>query len=499
MKKNFKKFALMLATGLCVQKSSAFCGFYVAKADAQLFNQASQVILVRDGNRSIITMSSDFKGDVKDFAMIVPVPEVLGKNDIRIANANIFSLLDAYSSPRLVEYYDNNPCIDYDDYPRTESLKSSAAQPSPVGDVKYNKDYKVTVEAKYTVGEYDIIILSAQDSGGLEEWLVDHGYKIPEKAKEVLEPYIKSNIKFFVVKVNLQEHSKTGYQELRPLQISFNSDKFMLPIRLGMANANGPQDLIVYSFTQKNKVECTNYRTTKIPSNKNIPLFVKNDFGKFYKDLFTTAWKREGKNIVFQEYSWDLSSSNFVKCDPCATTPPNYTDLREAGVFWVTQQTNNWSGSNYAGDVFFTRLHVRYDRSTFPQDLFFKQIPDRESFQGRYILQHPASGDINCENAQPYFKEVLNRREKELNELSNLTGWDKSKYAYYIQEYASKVKKNNNHEWFEPDQNSVLPIFINNNTPNNPTNIYYWILGLLIPIMFLYGWLFYKVFQKRAQ
>ncbi len=32
--------------------AQAFCGFYVAKADTSLFNQASQVVLVRDGDRT---------------------------------------------------------------------------------------------------------------------------------------------------------------------------------------------------------------------------------------------------------------------------------------------------------------------------------------------------------------------------------------------------------------------------------------------------------------
>ena len=36
----------------------AFCGFYVAMADTSLFNRASQVVLVRDGNRTVITMAN---------------------------------------------------------------------------------------------------------------------------------------------------------------------------------------------------------------------------------------------------------------------------------------------------------------------------------------------------------------------------------------------------------------------------------------------------------
>lgn len=55
----------------------AFCGFYVAKADSSLYNQASQVIIARDGRRTVLTMSNDYQGDVKDFAMVIPVPVVL--------------------------------------------------------------------------------------------------------------------------------------------------------------------------------------------------------------------------------------------------------------------------------------------------------------------------------------------------------------------------------------------------------------------------------------
>ena len=88
----------------------AFCGFYVSKADGTLTNKTSQVILVRDGDRTVITMSNDFKGDVSDFAMVVPVPTVLKKSDIKVVDAGLFQRLNDYSKPRLVEYYDHNPC-----------------------------------------------------------------------------------------------------------------------------------------------------------------------------------------------------------------------------------------------------------------------------------------------------------------------------------------------------------------------------------------------------
>src|SRR5271169_6265424 len=70
--------------------AAAFCGFYVGKADAKLFNEASQVILVRDGNRTVIGMRNDFQGDLSEFALVVPVPVVLHKNQIHVADSKIF-------------------------------------------------------------------------------------------------------------------------------------------------------------------------------------------------------------------------------------------------------------------------------------------------------------------------------------------------------------------------------------------------------------------------
>src|SRR3954454_21067170 len=88
----------------------AFCGFYVAKADTKLFNKASQVVLVRQGDRTVLTMANDFKGDPKEFAVVIPVPTVLQKEQIHIGEKALLDHLDAYSAPRLVEYFDEDPC-----------------------------------------------------------------------------------------------------------------------------------------------------------------------------------------------------------------------------------------------------------------------------------------------------------------------------------------------------------------------------------------------------
>lgn len=495
MKKLLLLSLIMLAISLPKQ-SQAFCGFYVSKADAQLFNKASEVILVRDGNTNVVTMSNDFYGDVKDFAMVVPVPTVLQESDIKVVERYIFDKLDTYSGPRLVEYYDQNPC--YDHYSYLEKTVNSAApmMDMAVEEAEIEQDLGVTIEATYTIGEYDILILSAEESSGLKTWLNKNNYKIPADAEEVLDPYIKSNLKFFVVKVNLEEQAKSNYDYLRPIQITYSSNRFMLPIRLGMANAVDKQDLIVYAFSKSGRIETTNYRTVKIPTDKEIPTFVVNNFGEFYKDTYNNAHERNGENTVFLEYSWDLSSSNYVKCDPCATTPPIYQELKDAGVFWVQQGYNNWGGANYEGDVFFTRLHVTYDREHFPQDLFFQITPNKESFQGRYVMNHPVREQIDCDQAASYYGKVLNRRENELENLAYLTGWNIDEYDYYLSTYEKKYNRAKKDK--QVDKGSFIPIAdINIKPPSSNTPLLIILLSAsLIGMLFLYNERKFKINVK---
>ncbi len=386
---------LMSILMLSANNAYAFCGFFAGKADATLFNEASQVILVRDGNRSVISMLNDYKGPLADFALVVPVPQILEKGQVQIGDKRLFDRLDAYSAPRLAEYFDPDPCPVGQQYPmfdeedKISTLEMSATQNS-APKKRSNKALGVTVAASYTVGEYDIVMLSAKQSDGLETWLRINGYKMPKGAAAALKPYIAQDMKFFVAKVNLKKQAATGVQYLRPIQFAFESEKFMLPIRLGMINADPtkPQDLIAYVLTKNGRVESANYRTVKLPANDNLPPAIKNNFNGFYKSMFDYQAKKENHRVVFTEYFWDMAW-----CDPCADQPLSRNELRQAGVFWLNNdaERNNRGG---AQNALLTRLHVRYTPKTFPEDLMFVQTSDRTNWQTRYVVQNPFEGDL---------------------------------------------------------------------------------------------------------
>ncbi len=417
---------LLLPALLLPGLAQAFCGFYVGRAGASLYNHASQVVMVRDGARTVLTMSNDFKGDLTDFALVVPVPVVLEKEQIHVGERVLIDRVDAWSAPRLVEYFDPNPCDQrvYESMKMAGGARSLAAPRTRAR----KKDLGVTVKARYTVGEYDIVILDARQSAGLETWLVRNGYNIPKGARKALKPYIAMGMQFFVAKVNLKEQAKTGFKTLRPIQMAFDAKAFMLPIRLGMINADGPQDLLIYLITRKGRVEVANYPTVKVPANMEIPVYIKKkgEFEPFYKALFATAWEREKRRAAFTEYFWDMGW-----CDPCAADPLRPEELRKLGVMWLDEGGERRPDGRIirrrpgggAVDAVLTRLHVRYDAEHFQEDLMFKETTDRQNYQARYVLQHPWRGEATCSAARSYRRQLKARMDKRAETLANLTGW----------------------------------------------------------------------------
>ena len=388
--------------------AQAFCGFYVARADGELYNEASKVVYVRDGQRTVITMSSDYRGEPSDFALIVPTPKVLEEDQIRTVKAEIVDHLDAYSAPRLVEYFDYDPC-------QREILEDFS-----VGNLRMSVDENerrksaaavgVQIKGEYAIGRYDVLILKANQSDGLVTFLTSEGYQLPHGAERVLDGYIRSGMKFFVARVNLDRHQAAETRDLPPLQISFNSRNFILPIQLGKLNADGPQDALIMMLTRNGRVEVVNYAETLLPTDTNVPEFVEGMFPKFYRSVFNKA-VGDGGGIAL-EYGWDMGW-----CDPCAADPLSGEELQELGVDWLS------GGSGAGQNVYVTRFHAQYTKDQMPEDLMFRETSNRENYQGRYVLNRPFTGRITCEYGRQYVKDTRLRLRREALNLAEITGW----------------------------------------------------------------------------
>jgi hypothetical protein len=344
----------MLLT-LLVSSAQAFCGTYVGQAGSSIYNSVSTLAIARQGTRTTLTLSNDFEGDASDFAMLIPVPEVLGPEDVSVVGSDVVGRLDQYSAPRLVSY----TCEDL------EYAEESYAQGCGIIQQEYvvladgagmgigeDADDSVTVEATFAEGDYEIVILSAEESGDLMRWLSDNGYELPAGAGPILQEYIDSGSFFFAAKVRLGTLPE-GKQWLSPLQFGYDSEFFGLPIRIGTASSSGIQDLIVFAVTRSEdgEVGIANYPEVQVEQECMYDS-TDEDFGTFYNRKLTESM--EGGAAWVKEYSWAP-----YHCDPCPAPPLTDADLQEIG----------FEDSAYGAH--FTRLHVRYSPEAATQDLVF--------------------------------------------------------------------------------------------------------------------------------
>ena len=228
-----------------------------------------------------------------------------------------------------------------------------------------------------------------------------------------------------------------GYVVLSPLRFDFESDELRLPVRLGLLNAEGDQDLIVYILHPSSRFEVANYDNVFIPSNLEVDDAVRKRFGAFYAALFDETLRRAGRAVV-TEYAWQTTS-----CDPCPVPPLQPSDLYTLGgdvleglappgmkTLPSGPQTPPRGAKVMArrGPFFggfsswvLTRLHTRYRRETLTEDLVFVraqpvtggragpggtgvekpggvQMSSTNNFQGRYIIRHYWEGAAKCDN-----------------------------------------------------------------------------------------------------
>lgn len=393
-----------LALALAPLPASAFCGFYVAGADTQLYNDATMVALMREGTRTVLSMQNSYQGPPEAFAMVVPVPQVLQKENVRTLPRDIFRHLDQLAAPRLVEYWEQDPCAPVPDW---DGPFPTAAMPDAVQESGGRPgDFGVKIEARFEVGEYDVVILSAKDSTGLDRWLRAEKYNIPVGADAVLRPYVEAGTKFFVAKVMPDKVTfEDGRAVLSPLRVHYDEERFQLPVRLGLLNSQGEQDLIVHVLAQGQRYEAANYENAFIPTNLRVQDAVRHDFGGFYESLFRQVSRR---GTVVTEYSWDAAT-----CDPCPTPPLDGQEILTLGGDVIGAE-NPWG-------FVLTRLHYRYDKDGLGEDLVFRAAPpvvggrgtpDAEGelaeqgatpsgnnqFQGRYVILHRWEGPVACED-----------------------------------------------------------------------------------------------------
>lgn len=295
--------------------AEAFCGFYVGDSEVELGNDSSLVVLLRDGTKTVMTMRNDYVGPAADFALVVPIPVSIGEDDVHVLNEEVLEKVERFTSPRLVEYWENEPrCPSAfrGRQARVASIRSGSAQ--------------VRVETSFAVGEYDFVVLGADDSLSLERYLTQNGYRIPENAAPLLRPYVAQGYRFLVAKVDAARVTfANGRAELSPIRIAYDSPRFELPLRLGLANSRGEQDVVAVIISREGRFEAANRRNVFVPTNLEVRPAARERFSELYASIIDRTFERN-PGAAITEHAWSTTS-----CDPCTGPTLGVAELDQLG------------------------------------------------------------------------------------------------------------------------------------------------------------------------
>lgn len=357
--------------------ANAFCGTFVGAAGADLTNSTSKVVIARTGTQTVLTLAADYEGELEDFALLIPVPQVLDAEDVKLVSSELIDRVDGWSVPRAVSYTCDDLFPTYHDdggmsmgcVGAEADYALSVQEDAGFGGEGPPADDSVTVENQFVTGEYEISILSAEESEDLYGWLDRNGYAVPSGGEAILQEYIDSGVYFLAAKIRLDAVPE-GRSYLTPLQLRYEADAWSLPIRIGTISSPGLQDVIIYALNDESEgsVRISNYPELEVEdecmwdSGETLDEYYDGQLGIALEAAGGAGWKTE--------YSWNLTQN----CDPC--TP-------EAGL--TPEELIELGQENYHAHL--TRLRVRYRPTSVVSDLaLYTDGIEYQSEQIRYIV-----------------------------------------------------------------------------------------------------------------
>jgi hypothetical protein len=421
---------LLIATMLA---TSHACPTIATGSPSQLSFDVAKVAIVRQGRSTTFSVSINPMGEPQNFALLLPVPDVMGPGDVTTLDSDIFARLDGYSAPRHVADAGcpvnsgggdgggggsygggGDDCDDGGD-------GGGGGDGGDGGDGGEDPYATVEIEAEYLVGAYEVVVLSAVESADLYGWLSANGYYLPDGAEPRLAEYIERGSYFLAAKVS-EDAAATDGVSLAPLQVSYESDIFAIPMRLATLNSPGEQDMVIYAITNVDvgsttgRVGIANYPEIEVQKTCRWGS-TQDSFGEFYEDQFTGAWSAVDDAGWVVEYA-----GRWNDCSPCSTVSITAEDLDALGF-----------ESDQGEAHFLTRIRMRYTPDQAQQDLVLYGSAITEHHAQTYADDHTMHrGCILtvCDAAPDSVDEVASGKSQHCGDEDEDGGTDHSKSGF---------------------------------------------------------------------
>lgn len=262
-------------------------------------------VAVREAQRTIFYLSLTVPEAAKgDFDVIVPVPA--SKEAPRAATpaeAALFSRLNALTAPRLVEYWEQDPCEFHTGGP-DDGIAERDVQGTPPAPVPPAALSAVSLE---------------KDVATARVALEGRGHTLSEQADTILDDYVRGGAQLAVAS------APAGARSVH-LRWVVDGPLLSVPVRLLSLYGEAPPRVVIDVLAADRRFEAANRKNLAAPANTDVKWGVKGSTDVFHDAVLAKLFAAEADAVV-TEYAWRATS-----CAPCTGAPLDEQSLADLGV-----------------------------------------------------------------------------------------------------------------------------------------------------------------------
>jgi MYXO-CTERM domain-containing protein len=301
----------------------AMPGFYAGKGSTTPKAESTQVVVMKKGDATVVSVMPDYKGQLQPFAFVMPVPSDVTVEQVKSMRRDFVDRVDQLSAPRFHEFWEMDPCDPADveqiwEIDRTAKSNTAFLSGGMMGldkaKRKVAKELRMEFDPEYKEAEYTFSVVTPETGAAdITKWLADKGYKAPEGAKAAVKKYVDAGMSFVVAEVDDKKLELVGGRRaiLSPIRYA-TKQPVKINSTLGLLNSPGMQELFIYVLHPDKEYSPKNYETAFPPTNVEVDFKVKERMGEFYTGLHDIFLAKHPKTFLI-EYAWPTSGCG----EPC--------------------------------------------------------------------------------------------------------------------------------------------------------------------------------------
>lgn len=239
---------------LAVSRPASACGGLFCSAQSPVNQAAERIIFSQQGNATTAVIEIQYQGPSQSFSWVLPVP---GVPEVALSSKQALDALQNMTNP----LYSVN--VDFSDCGQPAFAPGGFADAGAFPG-EGDGDDGVHVLASGTVGPYDFTVLEIDMEAAnpvqlMLDWLDMNGYDVSSLGGDLLGEYAAQGMNFLAVKLNKSSDSGS----IRPVMISYQSDRPLIPIRPTQVAANPDMGVMTWVLGESRAVP-VNYRSLEL-------------------------------------------------------------------------------------------------------------------------------------------------------------------------------------------------------------------------------------------